>query len=133
MRPFTESAGRLDSTFARKRDRGLEERSVFCLPDATVSIQPADVRLLTLVVTLLPVMRWWSKFNHADLAPSRRHAVQTVLFAANRLRGTDLALPTEMWLHILERMLRWELGTDCSTDRSHSRLLKLHQRKYPYL
>eukprot|EP00035_Acanthoeca_spectabilis_P038101 m.488814 g.488814 ORF g.488814 m.488814 type:complete len:241 (+) comp89976_c0_seq1:86-808(+) len=59
-----------------------------------------------------PTMRQWSIATHAELAPSRREAVQTLLFVANRLRGTELGLPPEMWIHILKRALRWDLGAD---------------------
>lgn len=57
-------------------------------------------------------MRQWSIATHAELAPSRREAVQTLLFVANRLRGTELGLPPEMWIHILKSALRWDLGAD---------------------
>jgi hypothetical protein len=55
-------------------------------------------------------LQYWRVRTHQLCAAPHRRWVQTVLLVANRLRGSALALPREMWYTILESIRRWKLG-----------------------
>eukprot|EP00035_Acanthoeca_spectabilis_P010656 m.189008 g.189008 ORF g.189008 m.189008 type:complete len:267 (+) comp15095_c0_seq2:463-1263(+) len=57
-----------------------------------------------------PPTFFWSIRNHRLLSRQRRNFVAFVLLTGYRLRGTPLALPTELWHVILGQLRRWELG-----------------------
>eukprot|EP00035_Acanthoeca_spectabilis_P010854 m.191566 g.191566 ORF g.191566 m.191566 type:complete len:349 (-) comp15149_c0_seq3:317-1363(-) len=55
-------------------------------------------------------LRFWSRQTHHLCSPSQKAWVLAVLLVAGRLRRHDRVLPTEMWLAVLNLVLRHELG-----------------------
>eukprot|EP00035_Acanthoeca_spectabilis_P031633 m.15101 g.15101 ORF g.15101 m.15101 type:complete len:438 (-) comp4869_c0_seq2:16-1329(-) len=57
-------------------------------------------------------LRYWSRQTHQLCSAPRRAWVGFIFLCAHRLSDHGLHLPEEMWLMILERVLRHELGAN---------------------